>query len=344
MHKKLRFYIISFSLLTILISIIALFIGVYQFNIPITEHVKSLIQLKKITDESDAYVLFDLRLPRILMAILVGSGLAVTGTCLQGIFKNPLASPDLIGITSGSILFAAITIVLGQHLYAFLPKIVHYFLLSIMAFIGALLTIWLVYKISTKNGQTNISLLLLSGVAITALCGAGTGLLTYLSTEDELRNLTFWTLGSLAAANWYSIGILSVVLFFSFLFLIPKGKTLNAMLLGEKNAAHIGIDIESSKKQIILFSALIVGSIVSFTGTIGFVGLIIPYILRLKFQSNFTYMLPLSAILGALLVIVADTLSRTIVAPAEIPIGILTSLMGAPVFISILIRYKKNLS
>ncbi len=344
MHKKLRFYIISFSLLTILISIIALFIGIYQFNIPITEHVKSLIQLKKITDESDAYVLFDLRLPRILMAILVGSGLAVTGTCLQGIFKNPLASPDLIGITSGSILFAAITIVLGQHLYAFLPKIVHYFLLSIMAFIGALLTIWLVYKISTKNGQTNISLLLLSGVAITALCGAGTGLLTYLSTEDELRNLTFWTLGSLAAANWYSIGILSVVLFFSFLFLIPKGKTLNAMLLGEKNASHIGIDIESSKKQIILFSALIVGSIVSFTGTIGFVGLIIPYILRLKFQSNFTYMLPLSAILGALLVIVADTLSRTIVAPAEIPIGILTSLMGAPVFISILIRYKKNLS
>lgn len=344
MHKKLRFYIISFSLLTILISIIALFIGIYQFNIPITEHVKSLIQLKKITDESDAYVLFDLRLPRILMAILVGSGLAVTGTCLQGIFKNPLASPDLIGITSGSILFAAITIVLGQHLYAFLPKIVHYFLLSIMAFIGALLTIWLVYKISTKNGQTNISLLLLSGVAITALCGAGTGLLTYLSTEDELRNLTFWTLGSLAAANWYSIGILSVVLFFSFLFLIPKGKTLNAMLLGEKNAAHIGIDIESSKKQIILFSAVIVGSIVSFTGTIGFVGLIIPYILRLKFQSNFTYMLPLSAILGALLVIVADTLSRTIVAPAEIPIGILTSLMGAPVFISILIRYKKNLS
>lgn len=344
MHKKLRFYIISFSLLTILISIIALFIGIYQFNIPITEHVKSLIQLKKITDESDAYVLFDLRLPRILMAILVGSGLAVTGTCLQGIFKNPLASPDLIGITSGSILFAAITIILGQHLYAFLPKIVHYFLLSIMAFIGALLTIWLVYKISTKNGQTNISLLLLSGVAITALCGAGTGLLTYLSTEDELRNLTFWTLGSLAAANWYSIGILSVVLFFSFLFLIPKGKTLNAMLLGEKNASHIGIDIESSKKQIILFSALIVGSIVSFTGTIGFVGLIIPYILRLKFQSNFTYMLPLSAILGALLVIVADTLSRTIVAPAEIPIGILTSLMGAPVFISILIRYKKNLS
>ncbi|ADX67412.1 MULTISPECIES: FecCD family ABC transporter permease [Weeksella] len=344
MQKKLRFYIFSFGLFTILISITALFIGVYQFNTPITEHFKNIILMKKITDESDAYVLFDLRLPRILMAILVGSGLAVTGTCLQGIFKNPLASPDLIGITSGSILFAAITIVLGHHLYAFLPKFVHYFLLSIMAFIGALLTIWLVYKISTKNGQTNISLLLLSGVAISALCGAGTGLLTYLSTEEELRNLTFWTLGSLAAANWYSIAILSTILFFSFLFLLSKGKTLNTMLLGEKNATHIGIDIEQSKKQIILFSALIVGSIVSFTGTIGFVGLIIPYILRLIFHSNFTYMLPLSAILGASLVIIADTLSRTIVAPAEIPIGILTSLMGAPVFISILIQYKKSLS
>lgn len=343
MQKKLIIYTIILSIILLIIAISALFIGVYQFNIPISEHLKSLLSFDQTKDASDRYVLYEIRLPRIILAILVGAGLSVTGTCLQGIFKNPLASPDLIGITSGSVLFAAITIVLGSFIRPFIPEFLHYFLLSIMAFVGAILTIIFVYRISTKNGTTNISILLLSGVAITALCGAGTGLLTYFSTEQELRNLTFWTLGSLAAANWYNIIILSIVILISFIFLIPKGKTLNALMLGEKNAAHLGIDIEKSKKQIILFSALLVGTIVSFSGTIGFVGLIIPYILRLVFQSNYNFILPLSALLGAILVIIADTISRTLVAPSEIPIGILTAFMGAPVFISILLRYKKNL-
>lgn len=343
MQKKLIIYTIILSIILLIIAISALFIGVYQFNIPISEHLKSLLSFDQTKDASDRYVLYEIRLPRIILAILVGAGLSVTGTCLQGIFKNPLASPDLIGITSGSVLFAAITIVLGSFIRPFIPEFLHYFLLSIMAFVGAILTIIFVYRISTKNGTTNISILLLSGVAITALCGAGTGLLTYFSTEQELRNLTFWTLGSLAAANWYNIIILSIVILISFIFLIPKGKTLNALMLGEKNAAHLGIDIEKSKKQIILFSALLVGTIVSFSGTIAFVGLIIPYILRLVFQSNYNFILPLSALLGAILVIIADTISRTLVAPSEIPIGILTAFMGAPVFISILLRYKKNL-
>lgn len=343
MQKKLIIYTIILSIILLIIAISALFIGVYQFNIPISEHLKSLLSFDQTKDASDRYVLYEIRLPRIILAILVGAGLSVTGTCLQGIFKNPLASPDLIGITSGSVLFAAITIVLGSFIRPFIPEFLHYFLLSIMAFVGAILTIIFVYRISTKNGTTNISILLLSGVAITALCGAGTGLLTYFSTEQELRNLTFWTLGSLAAANWYNIIILSIVILISFIFLIPKGKTLNALMLGEKNAAHLGIDIEKSKKQIILFSALLVGTIVSFSGTIAFVGLIIPYILRLVFQSNYNFILPLSALLGAILVIIADTISRTLVAPSEIPIGILTAFMGAPVFISILLRYKKIL-
>ncbi len=343
MQKKLALYILVLLIALIIIAISALFIGVYNFNEPVIVHLKSLFSFEEIVKSSDTYVLYDLRLPRIVLAILVGSGLSVTGTCLQGIFKNPLASPDLIGITSGSILFAAITIVIGAYIRPFIPEVLHYFMLSIMAFIGAIITITFVYRISTKNGNTNISILLLSGVAITALCGAGTGLLTYLSTEEELRNLTFWTLGSLAGANWYNISILSVVIVISFIFLIPKGKTLNALMLGEKNAAHLGIDIEKSKKQIIILSALLVGTIVSFSGTIGFVGLIIPYILRLVFKSNYNFILPLSALLGAILVIVADTISRTAVAPSEIPIGILTAFMGAPVFISILLRYKKNL-
>lgn len=343
MHTSLRLPITILTACLLFLAICALFIGVYQFNDAIIKILKNAVIAPNLIEESDAYVLFDLRLPRILLAVLVGAGLAVAGTCLQGIFKNPLASPDLIGVTSGSVLFAAVTIVLGSYIKPYIPEFVHYFLLSIMAFIGAIITSFLVYKISTQNAKTNVTVLLLSGVAISALCGSATGLMTYLSTEEELRNLTFWTLGSLAGANWMKIIILFAVTCLSFYFLLGKGKLLNAMMLGEKDAEHLGIDVEKTKKQIILFSALLIGTIVSFTGTIGFVGLIVPYILRLLFKSNYVIILPLSALLGGILVILADTISRTIMAPSEIPIGILTSLMGAPVFISILLKFKKSL-
>lgn len=343
MYTSLRLPILILSSCLVLLGIGALFIGVYQFNDDVLMILKNSLTAPNLIQENDAYVLFDLRLPRILLAVLVGAGLAVAGTCLQGIFKNPLASPDLIGVTSGSVLFAALTIVLGSHIKNYVPEFVHYFLLSIMAFVGAMVTCLLVYKISTQNAKTNVTILLLSGVAISALCGSATGLMTYLSTEEELRNLTFWTLGSLAGANWTKILILMIVTAISFYFLIGKGKILNAMMLGEKDAEHLGIDVESTKKQIILFSALLIGTIVAFTGTIGFVGLIVPYILRLLFKSNYVIILPLSALLGGILVILADTISRTLVAPSEIPIGILTSMMGAPVFISILLKFKKSL-
>jgi iron complex transport system permease protein len=343
MYPQIKIHLSLLSLVIFIMAGIALFLGVYQFNDSILSIINNAISNKSAINESDFYVLFELRLPRIIMAILVGSGLAVAGTCLQGIFKNPLASPDLIGVTSGSILFAAVTIVLGGYIKNFVPEIIHYSLLSIMAFVGAMCSTVFVYKISSHQHKTNVTILLLAGVAISALCGAATGLLTYLSTEEELRNLTFWTLGSIASANWDKILILSVVILVSFFFLIRKGKTLNAMMLGEKDAEHLGINVEKTKKQIIIFSALLVGTIVAFSGTIGFVGLIVPYILRLIFKSNYVIILPLSAFLGAILVIVADTISRTVVAPSEIPIGILTSLMGAPVFISILMNYKKSL-
>ena len=343
MYPQIRIHLSLLSLGIFGLAILALFLGVYQFNESILSIINKAITNRTAINDSDYYVLFDLRLPRIIMSILVGSGLAVAGTCLQGIFKNPLASPDLIGITSGSILFAAITIVLGGYIKDFVPEIIHYSLLSLMAFVGAMCSTIFVYKISSHHQKTNITILLLAGVAISALCGSATGLLTYLSSEEELRNLTFWTLGSIASANWDKILILTIVVSVSFYFLIGKGKILNAMMLGEKDAEHLGINVEKTKRQIIVFSALLVGTIVSFTGTIGFVGLIVPYILRLVFKSNYVIILPLSAFLGAILVIVADTISRTLVAPSEIPIGILTSLMGAPVFISILMNYKKSL-
>lgn len=343
MTQKLSIYLFSLTLALVLLAILSLFLGVYQFEYGFMETLKLLILDHSQLSTTDLYVLKDIRIPRIIMAILIGSGLAVSGTSLQGMFKNPLASPDLIGITSGAVLFAAVTIVLGSYIRTLIPEFLHYSLLSLMSFIGSILTMSFVYKMSSTNGKTNIAVLLLSGVAITALTGATTGLLTYLSTDEELRNLTFWTLGSLAGSNWTKVAILSVVILISLGALINKGKALNAMMLGEKDAEHLGINVEKLKKRIVLFTALMVGTSVAFSGTIGFVGLIVPYILRLLFKSNYYMILPLSALCGSILLLVADSLSRLLVAPSELPIGILTAIMGAPVFIAILIRFKKSL-
>lgn len=343
MQRRLTVYLVLLLMLLLLLSVGSLFIGVYQFEGNDFRAIYDLIFKTQSVNTSDYYVFYNIRLPRIVLAILIGSGLAVSGTCLQGMFKNPLASPDLIGITSGAVLFAAVTIVLGSTIKPYIPEGLHYSLLSIMSFIGALITMSFVYKMSTVDGRTNIVVLLLSGVAITALTGAATGLLIYLSTEEELRDLTFWTLGSLAGANWTKNLIMAIVILISFSFLINKGKALNAMMLGEKDAEHLGIPVERIKRRIVIFSALTVGTAVAFAGTIGFVGLIVPYILRLVFKSNYYLILPLSAVLGSILLLTADTISRTIVAPSEVPIGILTAIMGAPVFIAILIRFKKSL-
>lgn len=343
MTQKLSIYLFSLTLALVLLAILSLFLGVYQFEYGFMETLKLLILDHSQLSTTDLYVLKDIRIPRIIMAILIGSGLAVSGTSLQGMFKNPLASPDLIGITSGAVLFAAVTIVLGSYIRALIPEFLHYSLLSLMSFIGSILTMSFVYKMSSTNGKTNIAVLLLSGVAITALTGATTGLLTYLSTDEELRNLTFWTLGSLAGSNWTKVSILSIVILISLGTLINKGKALNAMMLGEKDAEHLGVNVEKLKKRIVLFTALMVGTSVAFSGTIGFVGLIVPYILRLLFKSNYYMILPLSALCGSILLLVADSLSRLLVAPSELPIGILTAIMGAPVFIAILIRFKKSL-
>nr|WP_177761020.1 iron ABC transporter permease [Flavobacterium sp. I3-2] len=339
--SKIAVYKYGFLGLLVIAIISALYLGAYDFSDSVPGILSTYFQTQE--HSSDSYVLIELRIPRILMAIFTGAGLAICGTSLQGLFKNPLASPDLIGITSGAVLFAAVTIVLGSAFMHHLPPFFRYALLSIMAFIGSLLTMIFVYRMATTNGKTNILILLLSGVAITALTGAVTGFLTYLSTEEELRNLTFWSLGSLAGANWWKVCIVGIFVTIGSLILLKKGKTLNALMLGEKEAAHLGFDIEKNKRQIIVIVAFMVGSIVAFNGTIAFIGLVIPYILRFIFKSNYNILLPLSMILGAVVLLIADTISRIIVSPAELPIGILTALMGAPVFISILINYKRKM-
>jgi len=344
MQNKLSLYILISLLLLVVLAVVSLYMGVYDFEKhSFPELFSGIIADDGSVSESDRFVMMDLRMPRIVMATLIGSALAVSGTCLQGMFKNPLASPDLIGITSGASLFAALTIVLGSSIKPYIPEFLHFSLLSIMAFVGALLTMILVYKMSTTNGKTNVIVMLLSGVAITSLGFAITGFLIYISKEEQLRDLTFWNLGSLGGATWTKNAILAIIIFIAYCFLINKGKALNAMMLGERDAGHLGIPVERIKKQIIILTALMVGTSVAFAGTIGFVGLIVPYILRLVFKSNYHIILPMSAVLGSILLLSADTISRTIAAPSEIPIGILTAFMGAPIFIAILIRSRKSM-
>lgn len=344
MQSKLAIYLFTGILLLIALAIGALFMGVYDFGgkSPLTV-LQGVITGTPDVSLSEKYVIWDVRLARIVMSILVGSILAVSGTAMQGMFKNPLATPDLIGITAGATLMAAVTIVLGAHFRDYLPDFIQLSLLSIAAFIGAMVTAFAVYRISTTNGKTNVVIMLLSGVAITALGFACVGFLIYLSKEEQLRDLTFWNLGSLGGATWTKNGILLAVMILSYSVLIHKGKALNAMMLGEKDAEHLGIPVERVKRQIMVLTALMVGACVAFSGTIGFVGLIIPYILRLIFKSNYQFILPLSAVTGSILLLLADTFSRTVVAPSEIPIGVLTAFMGAPVFIAILIRFKNSM-
>src|SRR5699024_1584793 len=215
------------------VALISLALGVYSFD---ATSIWKLIAHPQSASASDFYVLFKIRLPRIVMGILIGSALAVSGTSLQGLFKNPLATPNLIGVTAGASLFAAMAIVLGSFFRQFLPEVLQYFLISLMAFFGAILTMVFVYRISTSNRRTNVVIMLLAGVAISALAGAVTGFLTYLTDDEQLRDLTFWTLGSLGGATWLKNAILAVIIGFSYVFLIHKGKALNAMMLGEKDA------------------------------------------------------------------------------------------------------------
>ncbi len=345
MKKIPLFYLVVIALIVLFAtSIFSIGMGVYQFESGNAYQVlwKFLMQDPEILP-SEKYIIWEVRTARVIMGILIGSMLAFSGTLLQGMFKNPLATGDLIGLNSGATLMASVAIVLGSYFRNYLPDFVNYSLVSFSAFAGALIAMLLVYRISTSGGKTNVVVMLLSGVALTAIGFAVTGFLIYLSKDEQLRDLTFWNLGSLANATWTKNLILALVMLVSYSLLIGKGKVLNAMMLGEKDAQHLGINVESIKKRIILFTALMVGTCVAFSGTIGFIGLVVPYILRLLFRSNYQYILPLSAILGSIILILGDSLSRTLLPPTEIPIGILTALMGGPVFIAILMKFKKSM-
>ncbi|WP_418884452.1 FecCD family ABC transporter permease [Cognataquiflexum rubidum] len=289
--------------------------------------------------QQQSNVLLHIRLPRILMAILVGGGLGVTGAALQGLFRNPLVEPGLIGVSSGGALFAVIFIVFGSTL-----PFLSYFGgigLPLFAFLGGLINTLLVYKMGSSVGKTDISLLILAGVALNALSGALIGLVIFYADDAALRNFTFWSLGDVGGANWSKVGISFLLISGPVMLVLSQFKNLNALSIGENEAFHMGVDVQKVKYILLFASALIVGTAVSFTGTIGFVGLIVPHLIRMTFGADHRLVLPGSFLLGALLLTFADLLARTIVMPSEMPIGIITAIIGAPFFIWLIINVKK---
>nr|WP_246696086.1 iron ABC transporter permease [Methylorubrum populi] len=285
----------------------------------------------------DALVILNIRLPRTLLGLMVGAGLAVSGALLQGLFRNPLADPALVGVSAGAGLAAATVIVLGDRLLAALQGPMPYAVLPAAAFLGGLATTYGLYRVATRSGRTSVATMLLAGIALAALTGALTGLLVYASDDRQLRDLTFWSLGSLSGATWTKVAT-SAPAILPILVMVPfLGRGLNALVLGEAEAFHLGVAVERLKRLVILLVAVTVGAGVAAAGVIGFVGLVVPHVLRLLIGPEHRRLLPACALLGGALLVLADIVARLVVAPAELPIGIVTAIVGAPVFLWLLL-------
>ena len=278
-------------------------------------------------------IVLDIRLSRIFLAVLVGAALSVSGATMQGVFKNPMADPYIIGVSSGAAVGAAISISVG---------IKAGFLLPIFAFLGALLTVFLVYYVSRIGGKVKVETLLLSGIAIGSFLSAVTSFLIYMSRK-QLHFLVFWLMGGLDSASWTAVFIAFPPILLGSVTIFLFSRHLNVLTLGDEPALNLGIDTDRTRKILLILTALIAGVAVAFSGIIGFVGLIIPHIMRILVGPNHRTLLPASALAGAIFLILADTLARTIFSPTELPVGIITALCGAPFFLYLLRKNRRGI-
>lgn len=291
--------------------------------------------------EGEIYVLWYLRIPRVLLGVLVGASLGLAGALVQGLFRNPLADPSLLGVTTGAACAAALTIVLISEQSLLFSVEARVWLLPVVSFMGAFLTCMFLNVGASWLIPSSFSGLLLLGIALNALGIAVIGLCTYLATDEQLRSLSFWTLGSLGGANWTIVPVLGLVLVAVYLWCRTHVPHLNALNLGEATAASLGVCVPRLRWTISVMVALLAGLSVAFCGVIGFIGLIAPHLARALVGADLRALLPISMLLGALLLLASDTLARTIVIPAEVPVGIFTALLGGP-FLMLLVRSKRH--
>lgn len=309
-----------------------------SFGIGTAELVDALSRPLNRSGDPAASVIWDLRMPRALLALLVGAALACAGAAMQGLFRNPLADPGLVGVSSGAALAAVAAIVCAHRLN--LPVTLLPLATPIAAFCGGLLAAALATQLAQIQGLTRTTTLLLAGLAINAIAGAGIGLLTQLADDAALREATFWLFGSLAKSGWTELSIGAPILLMVLVLLPREARALNALLLGESEAQHLGVNVEALKRRVMGLIILAVAICVALAGIIGFVGLIVPHLLRSLLGPDHRLLLPATVLGGAALLGFADIAARSVLAPGELPVGILTALIGGPFFLALLIRLR----
>jgi iron complex transport system permease protein len=293
------------------------------------------------SDALDRGVFLQLRLPRVLLAALTGAVLGVSGTLMQGLFRNPIVEPGLAGTSAGAAFGAAFVFVLGGGATA-LTAPLGALAVPLMAFAGAFAATMIVYRVSSSFGKVNVFTLLLAGIAVNAMCSAGTGFLSYIARDPQARNITFWNLGTFTTADWRAVGFVGACFLLCFSWSLRYAKPLNALMLGEEEAALLGFDPQRLILRLLVLNTIMVAITTAMVGVIAFVGLVVPHMLRMVRSSDYTFLLPASALLGALVMVVVDIVARLIIPPAELPIGIITAVFGAPVFLWILMRQQRR--
>ncbi|MEM9900003.1 MAG: iron ABC transporter permease [Pseudomonadota bacterium] len=321
--------------LLVIVSIASLNVGAASASI--FETLRALFSGEAL-DATERIILVDIRLPRLALGLLVGASLAVSGAVMQGLFRNPLADPGLVGVGAGAGLGAIAAIVLGAALPSGLAVALGNYAVPVAAFLGGWITTLVLYRVSTRNGRTSVGVMLLAGIALGALAGALSGILVYMADDAQLRDLTFWGLGSLAGATWAKVAAAMPLILLALVVAPFLARSLNGLALGEAAASHLGIPVQRMKSVAILTVAGATGAAVAVSGGIGFVGIVVPHLLRIAIGPDHRYLLLNSALLGAALLVTADMISRSIIAPAELPIGIVTATLGGPFFLWILLR------
>lgn len=285
---------------------------------------------------------FQIRLPRTVLCVFVGAALSVSGALMQSLFRNPIVEPGLIGTSAGSALGAALLIVLGKNAFFTQMEFLGDLMMPICAFIGGVLATMLVYYFSANLNRVNISIMILAGIAVNAIANGATGFLAYIARDPQARSITFWSLGTLSGASWKMVSIVGASTISGFVLALRFAKPLNALQLGDAEAGYLGVNTERLKIAVILVNALLVSVATSMVGIIAFVGLIVPHLLRLLKGSDNRYLIIGSALLGPVILLLTDMICRVVIAPAEMPIGIVTAFIGAPVFLILLSRFKNN--
>lgn len=293
------------------------------------------LDIGTVPDEVAQSVLWDIRVPRVLLGVCIGGALATAGALMQGTFANPLAEPGIVGVSSGAALGAVISIAVGFHALGTWS-------VSAAAFAGGLATVLLVYVSARSDGRTEIVTLVLSGVALNAMTGAVIGLAQYFSTDAQLRSITFWLLGSLAQATWAKVAAVAPLALVGIVVACTQARQLDLLALGEQPAHHLGVDVERLRFRTMVIVAVLTAAAVAVSGIITFVGLVIPHLVRMLIGPGHRGLLPASALAGAVIIVFGDLMARTAVEPSEIPLGVLTALVGSPVFFLMLRRTRRQ--